>query len=177
MKLTYSVSRDDYKNIIAYTLREKAATFRSRLFLFLGTIGQMLLVLGLILFYPITTTQKLVIAALSILAAVRNYFANRAFSFRSSSLLSQMESGGQIHPDFWKEHTLETQEDGLLLIYGENDFLFPWINLASAVLDENYLYIKNHAAVVLEAVPRTALPGTQAEELLEILKAHQLETE
>lgn len=113
MKFTYSVSDGDYQNLIAHTLKEKSASFRSRCFLFVGTTGQMLLMLGLILCYPISTLQKIVIGALSLLAAVRNFMAGRAFKLRSSVILSQMKENGQIHPDFWKKHTLETTENGL----------------------------------------------------------------
>ena len=147
----------------------------SRLLLFLGTIGQMLLVLGLILFTPITTTQKIVIAVLSLVAAARNFIAGRAFQLRSSAILSQMESGGQVHPDFWKKHILKLKDEGLLLTYGEIEFLLLWENLASAVLDENYMYIKNHASVVLEGIPRSAFADNQAEKLLDILKSHEVE--
>lgn len=175
MKLNYSVSRDDYKKIIAHTLKQKAATTKSRILFLLGTIGQMALVLGLILFYPLSTTQKVILGILSLAAAVRNYIAGRAFPLRSKLILSQMESNGQVHPEFWKKHSLKVKEDGIELIYGENEFLFPWENLAPAERDSEFFYLKSCTMAVLEGIPLSAFPENYADKLAEIISSHLTE--
>ncbi len=173
MKLTYTITNEDYKDIISYSLRERDRTPRARIMLFLKTAGLLLLVFVLILCNPFTMKQKITLIIAAALAAAVNYFTSRAYDWKASGILSQMEKKNQIHPGFWDEHTLEPKEDGLLMTYGTTEYLLPWYNLIQPELDQNFLFIKNCQGSIVEGVPRNILSDEEIQELMEIFEKYQ----
>ncbi len=172
MKLTYSVSREDYKKLIEYMLKEQARSLRSRIMGFLSTWGLLLLVAFLVVNNPLTLKQKIILTAAAILAAGVNYFTSRTYRWKAGTMFEQMEKKGQIHPSFWQEHSLEPQEKGLMMIYGETEYLLPWQQLKEPELDENFLYIKNMQNSVVEGIPMPVFTDITAQDFIQC--CHQL---
>jgi len=161
MNITYKISQKDYPKIIEYTLRQKARTKKSRIKLFIVTGGQMFLVLLLVLFYPLTREQKLLLSGVSILTAVLNLIYSRAFHFKASYLFSGLQSAGQFSPAFWEPHTLKAENDSLILIYGGERCLLPRKELFQIDEDKEFFYLLKDSSAIWEAVPKNA-PGSQA---------------
>lgn len=159
MELTYQITKKDYLKIIEYTLREKGRQKKSRLWLFLVTGGQSLVVLAMLLFYPMTTSQKLLLAGASLLTTAANLLYSHAYHFKASYLLSGLLSAGQFSEDFWKEHTLTLDRDRLTLSYGREKYQYSRNQIAAVKSDQNFFYLLKDKSSILEAVPKSVLPA------------------
>lgn len=173
MKLSYKVTEEDYKKIIEYTLKERAKLPYSRVFFFLSTVGILILAAMLIMTYPFTMMQNVTLFGAALLAAGGNFFSRRAHKQKASNLFIQMMKRGTIQANFWNAHSLEPKEDGLLMIYGDTEYLLPWHNLTAPELDEDFLYIKNVQKSVVEGVPRRAAADKDLNQLKELIEVYQ----
>lgn len=173
MKLSYKVTEEDYKKIIEYTLKERANMLYSRIFFLLSTVGILILAGILIYTYPFTMFQNATLFGAALLAAGANYFSRRAYHQKAANLFTQMMKRGTIQANFWNAHSLEPKEDGLLMIYGDTEYLLPWHNLTAPELDEDFLYIKNVQKSVVEGVPRCAVSENHLKQLKELIEHYQ----
>lgn len=173
MKLTYKVTEDDYKKIIEYTLKEQAKTPRSRIFFLLRTVGLLVLAAVLVLCYSFSFKRDLILFGAALLAAGGNFLSCRAYKQKAENLFTQMKKRKTIQPCFWKPHKLEPREDGLLMIYGDTEYVIPWNNLIAPDLDDDFLYIKNIKKSVVEGVPRCAVSKDHLNEFMELMKTYQ----
>lgn len=173
MKLTYKVTEEDYKKIIEYTLKERAKSPRSRIFFLLSTVGIPVLAAGLIFCYSFSLKRSLILFGAALLAAGANFLSSRAYTQKAANIFTQMMKRKTIQPCFWKPHKLEPREDGLLMIYGDTEYVIPWNNLIAPDLDDDFLYIKNIKKSVVEGIPRCAVSKEHLNEFMELMKEYQ----
>lgn len=173
MKLAYKVTEEDYKKIIEYTLKEQAKTPRARIFFLLRTAGILILAAVLIFSYSFSFKRNLILFGAALLAAGANFLSSRAYTQKAANLFTQMMKRKTIQPCFWKAHKLEPKEDGLLMIYGDTEYLIPWNNLIAPDLDDDFLYIKNLKKSVVEGVPRCAVSKDHLNEFMDLMNKYQ----
>lgn len=162
MEISYVISQKEYIKIVEYVLRQKARQKKSRLWFFMLTGGQMLVVFALILFYPGSYQQKFAIGVLSVVTALCNVLYRNAYRFKASYLFSGLKSAGQYSDDFWKKHILKLDETGITLSYGNIEQQYELSQVASVQSDDDWIYLmKGDNIGVLEAIPKSALGWQQ----------------
>lgn len=166
MSFTYAITQDNYLFTIEYILRKKAQKPSRRLWLFLLTWGQTTAVAVCLVFLPLTRSQRLALAALSLLTTLLYTGYSRAYRFKAHFLLSGLLSAGQYSPEFWGQHNLRQQGGLLVLRYGREEYQLPCDGVASVVEDDRFLYILEQSGRIWEAIPRQANTPESAEDLM-----------
>lgn len=119
MRLSYTVSREEYLSALLYLLRRKNRTPWRRFTAFMLTAGQFLGVLVFSLSGALPREKAAVLVLLSGLVLVLNLCFYLPTPWRARLLFWRMKRDGQWNPEFEKTHQLTWQEDKLLLQYGK----------------------------------------------------------
>lgn len=166
MSFTYIITQDNYLFMIEYILRKKAQKPSRRLWLFLLTWGQTAAAAACLVLLPLTRSQRLALAALSLLTTLLYTGYSRAYRFKARFLLSGLLSAGQYSPGFWGQHSLRRQDGLLVLRYGQEEYQLPCDGVDSVEEDDRFLYILERGGRIWEAIPRQAGAPESAGELM-----------
>lgn len=119
MKLSFSVSEEDYLSALLYLLRRKNRTPMRIFTSFVLTAGQFLGVLALAVSGLFSAGQSIFLVVLSAIVMVLNGIFYLPTPWRARMLHKKMKRSGQWDEEYEKRHTLTWEGDKLVLRYGK----------------------------------------------------------
>ncbi|MBQ6075320.1 MAG: YcxB family protein [Lachnospiraceae bacterium] len=156
----YSISEEDFLNMARWMLEKRRGKGAgSVLKLLLKTVVQMGAAVFLILFYgeQVQPWLKWTVGILSGLWAALSLFQYFFVNARAKMLLQQSKNDPGS-ADFWKEHRLTAEDDGLRVTFGEGRLELPYEEL-SEIAETETLRLILRGKSVFEFVPKKAIPG------------------
>ena len=119
MKLSFSVSQEDYLSALLFLLRRKSRKPWGMFTAFMLTIGQFAAVSSFCIAGLVTGARAVFLLILSGIVFVMNGFLYLPTPLRAKLMMIRMKRGGQWDPEYEKRHTLAWEGDKLVLQYGK----------------------------------------------------------
>ena len=172
MKLRYKVSEKDYVALLAGLIRKKDAAPWRRVMFFVLTAGQMAVVAWLCIF-RLAPGQRLFYIVWSLLLAGFTLLRRFTAPARAKGTLYRLKEGGQLPADFWEEHRLSEEEEGLVLCYGGVRTVCPRGSFSGFYEEDGLLYLKAGDGI-FDIIPLETFSGPEKKEhFLSALRAFQ----
>lgn len=162
MKLTYTVTENDYIQLLSQLISKKDRKPFSMLTLFLLTIGQM----GIVAWLCATRVERqnwVYLIVWSLLIAFITVLRRCTVRARAKGTLYRLKSNGQLVEDYWKPHRLEETDDGLRLTFGGTRILCPPGHLGALEENGDLLYIYADGTI-FDIIPASAFSSRSKKE-------------
>lgn len=161
MKLSYTVSREEYLSALLYLLRRRGRAPWRRFTAFMLTAGQLLFVLAFCLSEALPRERAVFLLLLSGAVLALNACLYLPTRQRARLLLRRMKRSGQWDPEYEKTHRLSWQEDKLALRYGRTERKLAAASVSQLVrLGEVLLVMTGEALFCV--IPLSAWGGEEA---------------
>ena len=163
MHFCYSVTKDQYLQMLEHLLQKKEhAPFRVLSFLLL-TVGQSIWVVSM-LSSDLTTKGKVFLVVWSCILTAINVIYRCTRKRRAKTALENLIKTEQIKPDYWKPHHLTIEGNLAKLKYGKTELECPCTELE--IIDEpDLVYLYSHN-IIFDLVPSDI---TRKDELLQTI--------
>lgn len=160
MKLTYTVPRDNYIELLADMIRRNDRRPIRILTTLLMTVGQMGVVIVLCIF-KLDASQRIFFLVWSVLLAGVTVLRRCTVRQRAKGTLQRLEYSGQLHQDYWEKHRLKVDELGLHLHYGDQECscALSAVSRIDQLHDALYIYCGD---AVFDIIPQTAFDSPKA---------------
>jgi len=159
MKLTYTVTENDYIRLLTQLIRKKDRRPFAMVTLFLLTAGQMILIAWLCV-YRLERERWAFFIVWSVLIAAFTVLRRCTVRARARGTLYRLKANAQLPADYWKPHRLEETEDGLRLTYGDVRMLCPPGHFGGYEEHDELLYLYADAGI-FDIIPAAALASPE----------------
>ena len=133
MKLSYKVTKEQYIDLIAMTMKERTMK-PAQIALTAVMCGlPVVLVVVLLLTGGLQGTQMLLLSAAALALAAANLALRTRFHGRASKELEKMIQNGRVHKRFFDKQTLTLDDLGMTLAYPGVSARYAWADYAGAV--------------------------------------------
>ena len=167
----YLISEEDFLNMGRWMLEKRRGKGTGAVLkLLLKTVVQMGVAAFLILYYgeQVQPWLKWTVGVLSGLWAALSLFQFFVVDARAKMLLSQSKNNPKA-ADFWKEHRLSADDDGLRVSFGESKLELPYEEL-SEIAETETLRLLLRGKNVFEFVPKTGVSDERWAAFLETVR-------
>jgi len=167
MDLSYTITREQYLSALELSFKERMRALPWRIFLFLTTIGQLLIFAAIILSRRPEGRELYILVGcpLMLLALSFCYFGMSDWQARAD--MKKLKNSGLIGEDFWSPHRISYRDTTVIIKIGKRELaLDHWV---FRVLRHKGLVLIMSGSKLVEAIPEDQL-DRPAEDFIALLR-------
>lgn len=161
MKLSYTVSKEEYLSALLFLLRRKSRTPMRIFTTFMLTLGQFMGVLAFCLLDSLDPWKKAVLLILSVIVGFANGLMCLPTPWKARMLLWRTKRNGQWDSEYEKRHNLFWEEDKLVLQYGKVRQKLPAVSVSELPVWKGALLVMT-GDVLFCVIPAAVFEGKKA---------------
>lgn len=160
MKLSYKVTKAQYIDLIAMTMKNRTMKPGQILLTAVMCGLPVVLVLVMLVTGALAGAQMMLLSAAALALSAANLLLRTRFYGRAAKELEKMMQSGRIHKRFFDKQTLTLDDQGLSLAYPGYSIRYAWADYAG-VVERKETFLLYFGSEPVAIVPRAAFAGEE----------------